>query len=120
MPRSASRKATGLEVMELPRSAYHYLRGHSLQTLTSTCSGLALPGHLFQGDYRLTSAWQRGVANAGLVLPAILAEKLGLRHLIDEHVHLGNAPGAGNAGVKAMTLIYSALAGGDSIEDANL
>ena len=60
------------------------------------------------------------VANAGLVLPAMLTEKLGLRQLIDEHVHLGNAPGTGNVGMKAMTLIYSALAGGDSIEDANL
>ena len=60
------------------------------------------------------------VADAGLVLPAILAEKLGLRDLIDEHVHLGDAPGAGNVGVKGMTLIFSALAGGDSIEDANL
>jgi len=60
------------------------------------------------------------VADAGLVLPAILAEKLGLRDLIDEHVRLGDAPGAGNVGVKGMTLIFSALAGGDSIEDASL
>ena len=52
------------------------------------------------------------VADAGLVLPAILAEKLGLRDLIDEHVRLGDAPGAGNVGVKGMTLIFSALAGG--------
>ena len=60
------------------------------------------------------------VADAGLILPATLAEKLGLRDLIDTHVHLGSAPGAANAGVKAMTLIYSALAGGDCIDDAAL
>ena len=60
------------------------------------------------------------VAHAGLILPATLAEKLGLRELIDQHVRLGSAPGAANAGVKAMTLIYSALAGGDCIDDAAL
>lgn len=60
------------------------------------------------------------VADAGLVLPATLAEKLGLRDLLDEHVRLGGAPGAGNAGIKGMSLIFSALAGGDSIDDAGL
>jgi hypothetical protein len=60
------------------------------------------------------------VADAGLILPATLAEKLGLRDLIDTHVHLGSAPGAANAGAKALTLIYSALAGGDCIDDAAL
>lgn len=60
------------------------------------------------------------VADAGLVLPATLAEKLGLRGLFDQAVDLGEAPGRGNAGVKALTLIYSALAGGDSIDDAGI
>jgi hypothetical protein len=63
---------------------------------------------------------RHAVANAGLILPATLAEKLGLRELIDRHVRLGSAPGAAHAGVKAMTLIYSALAGGDCIDDAAL
>jgi hypothetical protein len=58
------------------------------------------------------------VADAGLLLPATLAERLGLKELIDEHVQLGAAPGAANAGLKALTLIYSALAGGDCIDDA--
>ena len=58
------------------------------------------------------------VADAGLLLPATLAEKLGLRELIDEHVRLGAAPGAANPGVKALSLVYSALAGGDCIDDA--
>ncbi|MGH9267767.1 MAG: IS1380 family transposase [Acidimicrobiales bacterium] len=59
------------------------------------------------------------VADAGLVLPATLAQRLGLRELFDDHVELGAAPGHANVGRKAMTLIHSALAGGDSIDDAD-
>ena len=60
------------------------------------------------------------VANAGLMLPATLAQHLGLRELFDEHVDLGDALGRANVGHKAMTLIHSALAGGDSIDDADV
>ena len=59
------------------------------------------------------------VANAGLLAPATLAQRLGLRELFDTHVDLGSAPGRANVGHKAMTLIHSALAGGDSIDDAD-
>jgi Transposase DDE domain group 1 len=59
------------------------------------------------------------VADAGLILAATLAEGLMLGELVDEHVDLGSAPGAANAGDKAMTLIHSALAGGEWIEDAD-
>lgn len=59
------------------------------------------------------------VADAGLVLPATLAQHLGLRELFEEHVDLGDAPGHANVGHKAMTLVHSALAGGDSIDDAD-
>jgi hypothetical protein len=59
------------------------------------------------------------VADAGLILPATLAQHLGLRELFDDHVDLGDAPGHANVGHKAMTLIHSALAGGDSIDDAS-
>src|SRR5713226_1516409 len=62
---------------------------------------------------------ERLVANAGLILPATLAQHLGLRELFDAHVDLGDAPGRANVGHKAMTLIHSALAGGDSIDDAD-
>ncbi len=62
----------------------------------------------------------RLVANAGLMLPATLAQHLGLRELFDEHVDLGDAAGRANVGHKAMTLIHSALAGGDSIDDADV
>jgi hypothetical protein len=62
---------------------------------------------------------ERLVADAGMVLPATLAQHLGLRELFDEHVDLGDAPGRANVGHKAMTVIHSALAGGDSIDDCD-
>jgi len=70
---------------------------------------------------RLDAAFDddRLVADAGLLLPATLAQHLGLRELVDEHVHLGAAAGAANAGDKLLTLVLSALAGGDCIDDAN-
>ena len=58
------------------------------------------------------------MANAGLLLPATLAQHLGLGELVDHHLDLGRAPGRANAGDKMMTLIASALAGGDCIDDA--
>src|SRR5437588_11782415 len=60
------------------------------------------------------------VANAGLLLPATLAQHLGLEELYRSHVHLGDAPGRANVGIKAMTLIHSALAGGDCIDDTDI
>jgi hypothetical protein len=59
------------------------------------------------------------VADAGLMMTSTLAQHLGLRALLDEHVDLGAAPGRANVGLKAMTLITSALAGGDSIDDTD-
>lgn len=59
------------------------------------------------------------VADAGLVLPATLAHHLGLWGLVDEHLDLGAKPGRANAGDKLLTLVLSALAGGDCIDDAN-
>ena len=62
---------------------------------------------------------ERLVADAGLIQPATLAQHLGLRGLYDDHVDLGDAPGHANVGHKAMTLIHSCLAGGDSIDDCD-
>jgi hypothetical protein len=59
------------------------------------------------------------VADAGLILAATLAEGLMLGELVDEHVDLGGAPDAANAGDKVMTMIHSALAGGEWIDDAD-
>jgi hypothetical protein len=59
------------------------------------------------------------VAYAGLIQPATLAQHLGLRELFDDYVRLGSAPGHAHVGHKAMTLIHSALAGGECIDDAD-
>ena len=68
--------------------------------------------HVAFDDHRL-------VANAGLILPVTLAHHLELGELVDRHVDLGNAPGRANAGDKMLTLVASALAGGDCIDDAD-
>lgn len=60
------------------------------------------------------------VANAGLLLPATLAQHLGLRRSLEKHLDLGEAPGRANVGHKGMSLIHSMLAGGDSIDDTNV
>ena len=67
--------------------------------------------HIAFDDHRL-------VNNAGLILPATLALHLGLSQLVDRHLDLGRAPGRANTGDKIMTLVASALAGGDCIDDA--
>ena len=59
------------------------------------------------------------VADAGLIQPATLAQHPGLRDLFDTHVDLGAAAGRANVGHKAMTIIHSVLAGGDSIDDCD-
>ena len=61
----------------------------------------------------------RLVANAGLLLPDTLARHLGLRELVDHHLDLGGAPGRANTGDKMLTLVASALAGGDCIDAAD-
>ena len=68
--------------------------------------------HVAFDDHRL-------VANAGLLLPASLALRLGLGELADRLVDLGHAPGRANPGDKLLTLVASALAGGDCIDDAD-
>ncbi len=67
---------------------------------------------------RLETAFDddRLVPDAGLILPATLAHRLGLKQLVDEHVHLGAKPGRANVGDKLLTLVMSALAGGDHID----
>jgi hypothetical protein len=59
------------------------------------------------------------VANAGLVLPATLAQHLGLPDLLRRHVRLGQVEGAANPDVKGMTVVASLLAGGEWMDDVN-
>ena len=61
----------------------------------------------------------RLVANAGLSLPVTLAHHLELGELMDRHIDLGRAPDRANVGDKMLTLVASALAGGDCIDDAD-
>ena len=68
--------------------------------------------HITFDDHRL-------VNNAGLPLPATLALHLGPSQLVDRRLDLGRAPGRANTGDKMMTLVASALAGGDCIDDAD-
>jgi hypothetical protein len=69
---------------------------------------------------RLDTAFDddRLVANAGLLLPATLATHLGLKEIVETHLDLGQAAGRANVGDKLLTLVMSALAGGDCIDDA--
>lgn len=59
------------------------------------------------------------VPGAGLLLPATLAEHLGLRRLAERWLDLGAEPGRANVGDKVLSLVMSALAGGDCIDDAD-
>ncbi len=70
---------------------------------------------------RLETAFDddRLVADAGLLLPATLAPRLGLRELVETHLDLGAAPGRAHAGDKLLTLVMSTLAGGDCIDDTD-
>src|SRR2546421_4712974 len=75
-----------------------------------------------QGVDRFAVAFddERGVANAGLVLASTLAGRLAIEQIIDETLDLGERPGAARPGRKLLTLVCSALVGGDSIEDADV
>jgi len=55
------------------------------------------------------------VPNAGLLPAAVLAQRIGLGGLVDRRLHL--ARHGANSGAKALTVIGSMLAGGDSIDD---
>jgi hypothetical protein len=63
---------------------------------------------------------ERAVADAGVVLTATLARRLGIKTLVDEIVDLGDRPGAANAGVKVMTLVSAMALGADCIDDCEL
>src|SRR3954447_24036358 len=63
---------------------------------------------------------ERAVSDAGIVLAASLAERLGIEALVDATVDLGQRPGAANAGVKVMTLVSAMALGADCIDDCDL
>ncbi|MGH2866738.1 MAG: IS1380 family transposase [Solirubrobacteraceae bacterium] len=60
---------------------------------------------------------ERAVANAGVLLPAVLAERLGIEALVEEVVDLGDREGAANPGRKVMSLVSAMALGADCIDD---
>ena len=71
--------------------------------------------HVAFDDHRLVSkCWPDPASHVG-------PTPLDLPHeLVDRHLDLGRAPGRANTGDKVMTLVASALAGGDCIDDADV
>lgn len=64
---------------------------------------------------------QRLVSNAGLLVTATLADRLGIEELVNESVWLDpRLPGAALPGRKVMSLVHGMLAGADSIDDMNV
>ncbi len=63
---------------------------------------------------------ERAVANAGVMLPAVLADRLGIEALIDQIVDLGERPGAPNPGRKVMSLLSAMMLGADCIDDCEV
>ena len=60
------------------------------------------------------------VANAGLLLPATLVERLGLEALINNMVCLDGRVGGASPGRKVLTLMNTMLAGGSHIDHADM
>ena len=60
------------------------------------------------------------VANAGLLLAATLAERLGIEQAADQVIDLGERAGAAHPGRKLLTLVHTMIAGGGCIDDADL
>jgi hypothetical protein len=80
---------------------------------------LSAPRRLDQVDVRFDEP--RLISDAGLLLIATLAERLGVQELVNESVWLPyEMPGSALPGRKVMTLIHGMIAGGDSIDDMNV
>ena len=60
------------------------------------------------------------VANAGLLLTATMAERLGLEGMIDATVKLGGRTGGARPGRKVLTLTHAMIAGGTHIDHADM
>jgi len=63
---------------------------------------------------------ERAVSDAGVVLVATLALRLGIEALAGRFVGLGDRVGAANPGRKVMSLIYAMVLGAGCIDDADI
>jgi hypothetical protein len=79
--------------------------------LVTACQSLDRLEVMFDDD--------RAVANAGLLLPATLAGRLGLEHRANELIGL-SGPGYFLPGRKVMTLVHAMVAGADCIDDTDV
>jgi len=77
------------------------------------------PANLDQVQVRFDE--ERLISDAGLLVTATLAERLGIEQLVNESVWLDpRSPGACLPGRKVMSLVHGMLAGADSIDDMNV
>jgi hypothetical protein len=76
--------------------------------------------HLVLDQVEIAFDDPRAVAHAGLLLPATLAERLGIEQATDQLVDLGERPGAAHPGRKLLTLVHAMVAGGNCIDDVEL
>ena len=81
--------------------------------------GLVTPDRL--GQVKVEFNEDRLVSDAGLLLTATLADRLGLEDLVNESVWLPyRTPGAALPGRKVMSLVHGMIAGADSIDDMDV
>jgi hypothetical protein len=76
--------------------------------------------HVVLDQVDITFDDPRAVASAGLLLPATLAERLGIERATDQLVGLGDRPGAARSGRKLLTLVHALAVGADCIDDVEL
>jgi hypothetical protein len=63
---------------------------------------------------------ERVVANAGIMLPVTLGQRLGIEELVEEIVDLGDGPGSARPGRKILSLVHAMLLGADCIDDCDV
>jgi hypothetical protein len=63
---------------------------------------------------------ERVVANAGVLLPAVLADRLGIEAMVDRAVDLGDRAGSAKPGRKVMSLVSAMCLGADCIDDCDV
>lgn len=79
-----------------------------------------MPASRSPGGLDVMADDDHAVANAGLALTAMLAERLGIEALADRLVDLGDRPGASRPGRKVLTLVQAIVADGDCIDDVDV
>ena len=76
--------------------------------------------HVVLDQVEITFDDPRAVAHAGLLLPATLAERLGIEQATDQLVDLGDRTGAARPGRKLLTVVHALVAGADCIDDMDV